>query len=185
MTNEAFLDELNRLLRKLPADDRGEILYDYEEHIRIAQEQGKSNADIFKRLGDSKTIAKAIMADYYVGLAGKTKSPSSILRAILASTSLGFLNFLIVLPPTVAFLVVFVALYFVSWVLILSPVIGVYGLVQGYGVSVIFVSLLTMGIGIFLFIVSSWVLKKVFTQWFVRYLQFNIRWARGGARVES
>jgi uncharacterized membrane protein len=181
MTSQAFLDSLNKLLRKLPSKDRKEISDDYEEHIRIAREQGKTEAELLRRLGDAKTIAKAIMAEYYVGLAGKTKSPTSIFRAIAASVSLGFFNFLIVLPPSIAFLAIFVAFYIISWAMILSPVLGVYCLIQGYGVSIIFASLLTLGIGLFLFLVSSWILKKIFTQWFVRYLKFNIRIAKGGA----
>lgn len=181
MTNEAFLDELSKLLRKLPSEEKKEILYDYEEHIRIARELGKTDTDLLKRLGDPKTIAKAIMADYYIGLAGETKSPKSIVRAVLASISLGFLNAIIVLPPSIAFLAVCVALYVDSWALIVSPLLGLCCLIQGYGWSIIFASLFTTGIGIFLFIVSGWTLKKIFGQWFFRYLKFNIRLAKGGA----
>lgn len=181
MTNQAFLDELNKLLRKLPSDERKETLYDYEEHIRIAREQGKSNDELLRGLGDPKSIAKAIMAEYYVGLASEAKNSASIFRAIAASISLGFFNFLIVLPPTIAFLAVFLVLYIVSWVLVISPLLGLYCLLQGYGWSVIFASLLTSGIGLFLFTASSWILRKIFTQWLTRYLKFNIRIAKGGA----
>lgn len=181
MTSQVFLDVLNKLLRKLPSDDRKEILYDYEEHIRIAVEHGKGEAEVLKGLGDPKTIAKAIMAEYYIGLADETKSPTSIIRAIAASISLGFVNLLIVFPPSISFLAVLVVLYIVSWVLILTPILGVYCLIQGYGWSVIFASLFTSGMGIFLFTASSWVLKRVFTQWITRYLKFNIRVAKGGA----
>ncbi|MFB5189473.1 HAAS signaling domain-containing protein [Alicyclobacillus fastidiosus] len=181
MASRAFLDELNKLLRKLPYDDRKEILYDYEEHIRIAAEQGITDGELLKRLGDPKTIAKAIMAEYYLGLADETRSPTSIFRAIAASVSLGFFNFIIVFPPTIAFLAVFLVLYIVSWVLLLSPIFGVYCLIQGYGWSAVFASLLTLGIGIFLFMASSWTLKKIFTQWIGRYLKFNIRIAKGGS----
>ncbi|EPZ43288.1 HAAS domain-containing protein [Alicyclobacillus acidoterrestris] len=119
-----------------------------------------------------------------MGLADKTHRASSIFRAAAASISLGFFNFLVVLPPTIAFMAIFLVLYLTSWILVLSPLIGVYCLTQGYGWSAIFATLFTSGIGLFLFMASSWVLRKTFTQWMVRYLKFNIQIAKGGASIE-
>ncbi|EPZ43287.1 DUF1700 domain-containing protein [Alicyclobacillus acidoterrestris] len=54
MTTQAFLEALNRLLRKLPSTDRKEILSDYEEHIHAAKEHGKTEDAILNGLGDPK-----------------------------------------------------------------------------------------------------------------------------------
>ena len=42
MTKQAFLRELDRLLARVPASERREMLYDYEEHIRSAVENGST-----------------------------------------------------------------------------------------------------------------------------------------------
>lgn len=180
MTAQNFLQKIEVFLRRLPPDERKDILSDYEEHIRTAVEMGRTEEQAIHALGDPKTIAKAITADYYIGVADATKSPKSVFRAIIASVSLGFFNLLIVIPPSIAFCAAFLALFVASLALILSPLIAIYCLVEGYGVSVIFTSLLTLGLGLFLFSISSWIVKKVFTQWFVRYLKLNIRIAGGG-----
>lgn len=138
------------------------------------------DAEVFKRLGDPRTVAKAIIAEYYLGPVGTTKRPRSALRAILASISLGFVNGLIVLPPVVVGLVVFAVLELIAAVLVVTPVGAVYGATQGYGVTIIGGSLLVTGVGLFLFVGTSWLLKRIISTWFVRYLRFNIRLAKGG-----
>lgn len=180
MTAQSFLQKIEGLLRKLPQNERKDILSDYEEHIRTAMEMGKTEDQAIRALGDPKAIAKSIMAEYYIGLADAKKSPESVFRAIMASISLGFFNLLIVLPPSIVFFAAFIVLFVVSLALILSPLIAVYCLIEGYGISVIFASLLTFGLGLFLFSISSWIFKRGFSQWFVKYLKLNIRIARGG-----
>ncbi len=180
MTHQAFLDELAKLLRTIPADSVTELLHDYDEHIRTAREQGVEEAEVFKRLGDPRTVAKAIIAEYYLGLASSTKRPRPLLRAILASISLGFLNGLIVLPPSAVGLIVFAILELIAMAMMVTPVVAVYGALHGYGVTVIGASLLVMGLGLFLFVGTSWLLKRILSTWFVRYLRFNIRLAKGG-----
>lgn len=180
MTRQAYLDDLTRLLRKLPAEDVAELIRDYDEHIRLASEHGVDETEVFKRLGDPKIVAKAVIAEYYLGLANTTKRPRPLLRAILASISLGFINGLIVVPPSAVVLVVLAVLDIVAAAMMATPVIAVYGALHGYGVTLIGLSLFVTGLGLFLWTGTAWLLKRVLSPWVVRYLRFNIRLAKGG-----
>ncbi len=43
MSKEGFLKELSSYLRKLPEEERQDILLDYEEHFQFGLEEGKLN----------------------------------------------------------------------------------------------------------------------------------------------
>ena len=43
MNKEQFLRELSNQLRKLPEEERQDILFDYEEHFQFGIEEGKLN----------------------------------------------------------------------------------------------------------------------------------------------
>ncbi|WP_067623488.1 DUF1700 domain-containing protein [Alicyclobacillus acidiphilus] len=180
MTDQVFIKQLNRLLKSLPQEERDDILADYAEHIRIARESGKSDSELFRDLGDPSTIAKAIIAEYHVGVASRTKSVAALLRAIFSGIGLSFLNFVILLPPFLVFLVMFGVVYVISWLLILSPVVAVYGVTQGVSIGVIFLSCITLGVGILGVLGESWFIKKLFAEWVIRYLRFNLHLAKRG-----
>lgn len=64
MHKEQFLRELSGHLRKLPEEERKDILYDYEEHFQFGLEEGKTEGEIVKGLGSPKAIAKEMLALY-------------------------------------------------------------------------------------------------------------------------
>jgi len=61
MTKYSFLNELDQLLSGLPADDRKEILEDYEEHFAFAKRANKSDADVIELVGMPVDIANEIL----------------------------------------------------------------------------------------------------------------------------
>ncbi len=64
MNKEQFLRELSNQLRKLPEEERKDILFDYEEHFQFGIEEGKTELEIIKGLGSPKVIAKELLAMY-------------------------------------------------------------------------------------------------------------------------
>jgi uncharacterized membrane protein len=182
MTRQAYLAELRRLLRKLPADDVEDILRDYDEHIRLARGSGLADAQVFQRLGDPRTVAKAIMAEFFLDAADSSRQPRALLRATLASMSLGVLNAVLVVPPMAAGVVVMGVLAVMAVAMIAAPVVAVYGAAQGYGVTLVAASLLVTGIGLFLLAGIAWLWTRIISPGVLRYLRFNMRVARG-ARV--
>lgn len=61
MTKYSFLHELDQLLSGLEADERKEILEDYEEHFAFAKRADKSDAEIIKLVGTPTEIASEIL----------------------------------------------------------------------------------------------------------------------------
>jgi uncharacterized membrane protein len=191
MTKEEFLRILRQALAKVPVEDREEMVYDYEEHIRIAQEQGISEEDAVRALGPPRTIAKELLADYYVQRAEEKKSLGNITRAVLATVSLGFFNLVFVSGPFFAAFGVLMAFYGTSLAFIFVPLAAVLGFAVAsaftpFGLfslmwsgSAIFPLLTIEGLGL-LFLVATIYLTKWAGELFLTYLKFNLRIIKGG-----
>lgn len=61
MTRNDFLNALYRELLYLSAKERQEIMQDYEEHFDAGLEQGKTQEEICRSLGDPKEIAQTYL----------------------------------------------------------------------------------------------------------------------------
>lgn len=72
MNKSEFLNELEIYLMHLPKTERDEIIFDYSEHFRLGLEDGKTESEIAKSLGEPSTIAK----QYYIN----DKSQSSFIN---------------------------------------------------------------------------------------------------------
>jgi uncharacterized membrane protein len=125
MNKEDYLKKLTRLIKKLPKEDREDILLDYEEHFRIGIEKGRSEEEISKALGNPETVAKQIKAEYMVKKAENKPSAGSMIDAVVAVTGLGLFNLIFIAVPALAVAAV-----------ILTLVVA--------GLGVIFVGILTM-----------------------------------------
>ncbi|GFP76576.1 DUF1700 domain-containing protein [Clostridium fungisolvens] len=64
MRKDEFMSEMERGLDKVSEAERKEILYDYEEHFRIAMGNGKTEEVICMELGNPKEIASSYIPDY-------------------------------------------------------------------------------------------------------------------------
>jgi len=66
MNRKQFLAELEKSLKNIPISERQDILSDYEEHFSVAQEQGKSEEETCRALGDPSSIAKLYGTEYLI-----------------------------------------------------------------------------------------------------------------------
>lgn len=64
MTKDQFISILSQGLYDFPANERMEIIYDYEEHFRVGKENGKTDEEIIRELGDPYTICSQYKANY-------------------------------------------------------------------------------------------------------------------------
>lgn len=191
MGKDEFLRRLDNLLHKIPDHERREILYDYEEHIRVAMEKGLSEEEAVNALGSPRSIAKELLADYYVQQADETTSLANLTRAVLATISLGFFNLVFVSGPFFAAFGILIAFFAVSVSFILLPIKVVLGITVlhltiplGLFSSIsplvsIFSLLILEGLGL-VFLTGTTVLAKWFGILFVTYLKFNLRVIKGG-----
>ena len=63
MTKEQYLDLLRYYFRKAKNEDLQEILSDYEEHFLSGREQGLSDEEIIKALGEPKEIYNEYLSE--------------------------------------------------------------------------------------------------------------------------
>jgi uncharacterized membrane protein len=182
MTRREFIDELGLLLSDLPDKERLDILADYTEHFLIGMQQGKSEHEIADALGSPKLLAREMLAGYRIDQAQSNASIGNMSRAILATVSLGFFNLVFVLGPFIALIGVLVALYAVSFSLMVAPV----GIFFDYGMPttsqerlfLLFGGMASLGLGGMLGIGMYRLTKWLYRQ-FLRYLQFNVKMIRG------
>lgn len=192
MTKQEFITTLSAALAGVPAADRDEIMFDYEEHFRIGLSEGKTEEEIATSLGDPKTLARQFSADYHVQQAETDTSVSNIFKAVLASLGLGFFNLVFVLGPFLALLGVLFAFYISSAAIAFTGVAIFITLIAGpvfpNSFSVFFTSvhpaaqffgsvgLVCMGL---LFFIGTVYLTKYFFLGTIKYLQFNMKIIKG------
>ena len=186
MNKFEFMNVLSTDLKRLPEADKADVLYDYEEHFTIGLEQGKSEEEIAKALGDPRAIAKQFNVDTMLEQAAETKSVGNITRAVFAIAGLGFFNLVFVLGPYIGLVAVLIALFASAFALTISgiaiiltaiaaPALPDFISLGGINPGVIIFS----GIGItalgLLFFQGVIALSRVFFRVTVSYLKMNLK----------
>lgn len=182
LTKKEFLQQLNISLKRLPADEREDMLQDFEEHFAIGLAEGKKEAEIAAALGSPRQIAKDAMASYHLEQAGTKATPGNVFRAMWAIIGLGFFNLVIVLGPFIGL----VSMIFAGWVVAVSFIASPFlWLIQtilyapSFTMFELFASIALCGLGIFIALGMFYV-TRILSKWFVRYLKFNARLVKGG-----
>lgn len=184
MTKHEFLSALEKQLAGIPADDRQEILYDYEEHFRIGMEQGKDEAAIAAALGEINLIAKQFKADYALKKAETEISLGNTLRAVYAALGLGFFNLVFVLGPFMGLVGVLIGLFGAAIGLTVGGIAALFAVV----IAPFYPSLIVVGadpafvlpfsIGLtslgLLFLIGDYYLARIFYKGTVKYLKWNL-----------
>ncbi|CAH0195521.1 hypothetical protein SRABI80_01703 [Peribacillus frigoritolerans] len=182
MNKEQFLKQLNASLTRLSLEEREDILQDYEEYFEIGMEEGKSEQEISKSLGNPKQISKELMATYHLGQVEQTTSAGNVMRAVWAVIGLGFFNLVIVLGPFIALIGVVIAGWVSAIAFILAPLGALFNLVLGnFQLFDVFFALGLCGIGIFI-AMGMFVATSALTKGFIRYLKFNASLVKGGLK---
>ncbi len=182
MNKEQFLKQLNASLTRLSLEEREDILQDYEEYFEIGMEEGKSEQEISKSLGNPKQISKELMATYHLGQVEQTTSAGNVMRAVWAVIGLGFFNLVIVLGPFIALIGVVIAGWVSAIAFILAPLGALFNLVLGnFQLFDLFFALGLCGIGIFV-AMGMFVATSALTKGFIRYLNFNASLVKGGLK---
>lgn len=196
MDKVAFLKKLDDRLKFLAESDRREVLYDYEEHIQAAVENGETEEEAIHKLGSPDLIARQYHAARMIKAAETQNNPQNIIRAIFATMGLGMLNLIFVLGPFLAFIGVLIALFAVGFGFAISGIAfagsGLLGLTgmdlrwvihstlpMSFNQSYMSLAMLGGGISIFslgglvtLFVV--WLVEKTFVLT-IKYLKFNMK----------
>lgn len=181
MNKIKFLSDLERLLRKLPKNEKNDILQDYEEYFSIGIEEGKTESQIVDSLGSPKQLAKELLADYHIEKMETSSSTRNMFRAIWAVIGLGFVNLVIVLGPILVVFSLLVAGWISGFAGVMSPLLVLVNNLVNPEIFEwfdVFFSIALCGIGIFISIGTYYATVGV-KNGFLRYLKYNVSIVKG------
>ncbi|UNC92054.1 HAAS signaling domain-containing protein [Candidatus Contubernalis alkaliaceticus] len=121
MSKKEFLSHLSRHLQNVPANEREDILQDYEEYFTLGEAEGKTESQIAESLGSPKLLARELLTAYHVDKMDVTSSAINIFRAVWFLIGLGFVNLIIVLSPFLGLFALLAAGWMIGVVGIASP----------------------------------------------------------------
>lgn len=200
MNKREYLEKLSKLLRKLPKEDRNDIISDYEEHFAIGLEKGRTEEEISKALGNPKNVAKQIKADHIIKKAEDKPSVGGMIEAILAAMGLGLFNLIFVTVPVLIVAAIILTLFVAGFAMILAGIYWVLSpllhlilpqiaLPQLVGSNESFWNILVIlggGIGLtaggIILIVAMAYITKWFYELMIKYLKLNLRIIKGRKR---
>ncbi|WP_029192245.1 HAAS signaling domain-containing protein [Paenibacillus harenae] len=183
-TRDGYMLELERLLQAIPEEQRREWLYDYYMHFEMAAQNGQSEEEAAKELGDPRQIANELLLSYRVVQAESSNSFGGLSRAVFATFGMGLFNLIFVIGPYIAVAAVILALWVSAAAFAIAGIgtivesvwIGTFTLGQAFSLGLICCSLsILLGVGMN-------VLTKKFFAWTLQYLKFNTRVIRGKSK---
>lgn len=190
MNRDNFLESLEKSLNNIPPEEREDIIYDYEEHFRMGMEQGKSEEEIARSLGNPKNIARHYTAGYIVKQAEESKSTRNITKAILAIIGLSFFNIVVVLGPFLGLLGVLLGFFSTAVAITLSGLAVLFAFIAYPFFPAAFTAITISGpaniaagiflsIGIialgFLLLIAVYYLARFFYTATIAYLKLNLK----------
>ena len=184
VTKKQFLTKLNASLKRLPSDERQDILQDIEEYFEIGLQEGKTEEQLSASLGSPQQLAKELVATYRVEKVEENATASNIFRAVWAVIGLGFFNLVIVLGPFVALVGVIIAGWLVGVSFVASPVLVLINVAifpQIFELFDLFFSIALAGLGLFIAI-GMYFATRAIKNGFVRYLKYNVSLVKGGLK---
>lgn len=183
-TRDQYMNELERLLKNVPEQVRKEWLIDYYIHFQQAVENGQSEEEAARELGDPRSIAGELLLSYRVDQVETNKSFRGLSRAVFATVSLGLFNIIFIIGPYLALAAVLLALWVSAAAMALTGIVtviesvwtGSFTLAQALSIGLICCSLAL------LFVLGLKVLTKKFFEVTLKYLKFNTRIVRGNTK---
>ena len=195
MKKDEYIGKLTKLLRKLPKEEKQDIISDYEEHFMIGLEKGRTEEEISEALGNPKTLAKQIKAEYMVKRAEDKQSAGSMFEAVLAATGLGIFNLIFVAVPAMFLVAILLTLFvfggamvfggiYITLASIIQPLIPQYnfnviigdGLLNVLGGILVGVGLTILGLALLagMYYVTRWLYGLA-----IKYLKMNLEIIKG------
>jgi uncharacterized membrane protein len=98
MTKNEFIQKLEVELKSAPKETRLDIIADYEEHFEAGLSEGKTEAEIAKKLGDPVKIANEIKALEAIENVKENFSLTNLFKLLITLSSLGLFNIIFLFP---------------------------------------------------------------------------------------
>lgn len=184
MDKITFLNELELALDDLPREEKDSIMHKYENLFYEEELKGISESQIIKKLNDPYHISKEVKARSAIHYASYKPTLANIVRAILASLSLGILSLFIILIPVVIIALLILLCFLISICFIFAPfVLLFYSVLHGFenALSNVFFSISFTGLGI-MFIVITLKIGEIIHKLILKYLLWYIKTVKGSVK---
>lgn len=185
MTKKDYLNTLYHHLKRLPEQEKQEIVEEYDNHFIEGIHDGKTEEEIIATLGDPKVIAKELVADSTVAQVEETGGARNLLAATLSVIALSFLNFVIILGPVLTVFGLLIGLAIASIVMIGLPAILLWVHFFYENIQLVtpdwYAALGYFGLGLVLY-VCCFYLTKWTVILLIKYLKFNIKLVKRSAQ---
>ncbi len=187
MNRQDFIAQLRAFLGGMREEEKKDIIADYEEHFRMGMEAGKTEEEISRALGNPRILGKSFAIDAMLEEGKTDRKALSVLRAVFAFLSLGFLNLIIVLGPFIAVVAVIISFWASAAAVALSGIAVIFSAALGPMILPSFLSvggisapfLFFSGVGItalgVLWLIGMWFLSRWFIFAVGKYIQLNAR----------
>ncbi|MNO57795.1 hypothetical protein D3C76_483380 [compost metagenome] len=202
MNKREFLSHLYVHLSVLPPEERDELMEDYENHFAFAEQNGKSEIEVVKELGDPAELAKEAIGERKVHPPDPVywmnpEQPSAIVTEPISSQSrsgfattmvyigLFFLN-LIAVPLLLSFWAAGAGIAVGAFASMISPLaLGVEYIVNGSVLPIQgFACLILVGIGMLLMIAARNIIQLL-AKSSASYWKWNNRLVKGVQKNEK
>ena len=180
MNKSEFLKQLSSSLGNIPNSEKKDIISEYETHFISGKQDGKSEEEISKNLGNPKTIAKELNVTYAISNADNKRSLKNIITAIFSAMSLSFVNLIFIIIAFFLLLLllpILLALIIATPLLLISPILLiVVGFIKGFH-QIHFSDVYSVFVGFFIGLtiagVSYYAIKHLYSL-LVKYLKWNL-----------
>ncbi|AAK78551.1 putative membrane protein [Clostridium acetobutylicum] len=191
MSKKEFLDLLKSYLEGFGQEEKKDILYDYEEHFRIGQENGKSEDEIAKELGSPIDIANQYREANGMDKVNVYGSQKSVGGSIVTFIGLLMFNFIFVLWIYIGVISAVIGVCIGAFAVTVSGLALVFASVFGgwfipyiqtpdilSRVAVFFGGIGTLALGLLMCIAMFYVVKIAIVLT-VKYIKWNIKVIKG------
>lgn len=184
MDKITYLNELETALNTLPRELRDKKMYEYETFFYEEELQGKTEEDITRNLKEPYLVAKEIKARHAINFAESKPTLTNIIRAITASLSLGILSIFIILIPVSLVGLLVVILFFISLLLLFSPILlFASAIIRGIidSLSNILFAFSYSGLGLVFIVIIFKILESIY-RLILKYLLWYIKTVKGSVK---
>ena len=172
MNKNEFLEQLSSSLQNMPNIEKEDKISENETHFISGKQDGITEEENSKKLGNPKTIAKELNISYVISKADKKRSLKNIMTALFSVMSLSLLNFIFII---IAF---FVLLFLLPLLLaLISPILLIgLGFFKGFhqiSYSDVYNVFIAFCIGLLISVICYQMIKHLYVA-LVRYLKWNV-----------
>lgn len=180
MNKHEFIETLRHYLAPLPADERNELLRDYEAHFIYGQQSGKTEVEIARELGEPLALAREAVGADFLPPPPWIRPRRDIPRFIAVTIMLFFMNLMLAIPIGASIWAVFISLCATTLAFVLAPVAFVIetALYGQFLTGKMFFAIGMTGIGMLLSIAAFYLGKKLILIT-VQYGKWNYKTWRG------